>query len=129
MAKNEELSNEEDKPNFLLQYYNKILNDNIRKRADQAKQIAEIVNNTSSPLLLCGDFNDLPNSYTYYTIKGYLQDGFKSAGKGFAGTYKGLYNTLRIDYIFYTDTFSPIRYETIPFEMSDHNPVLMEVSF
>ncbi len=129
IAKDSKIYDQEEKPKYLFQYYNSILNENIKKRAIQAKQIAKIVDSTNTPILLCGDFNDLPNSYTYNTLKGYLKDGFKSAGNGFASTYKGLYNTLRIDYIFYTDIFTPVRYETIPFEMSDHNPVLMEVSF
>ena len=129
IAKAEEANNSDEKQNILEQYYSNSLNNNIRKRADQAKQIAELVNSTNTPVLLCGDFNDIPNSYTYNTLKGYLKDGFKSAGKGFAHTYKGLYNIMRIDYIFYGDAFSPIRYETIPFDMSDHNPVLMEVGF
>ena len=129
MAKAEEANNSDEKQNILEQYYSNSLNNNIRKRANQAKQIAELVNTTNTPVLLCGDFNDIPNSYTYNTLKGYLKDGFKSAGKGFAHTYKGLYNIMRIDYIFYGDAFSPIRYETIPFDMSDHNPVLMEVGF
>ena len=127
VAKAKEENNEELQQNLIVQYYTNSLDDNIKARANQAKIIAELVNSTTSPILLCGDFNDIPQTYTYKTLKGFLSDGFRSAGKGLGSTYKGMYNTMRIDYIFYSDAFSPIRYQTIPFEMSDHNPVLMEV--
>ena len=57
---------------------------NFVKRAEQARQVHAIVQSTRSPLILCGDFNDTPVSYTYQTIRGdLLKDGFKSCGNGY----------------------------------------------
>ena len=38
------------------------------------------------PVILCGDFNDTPASYTYRTVKGDLTDGFRDCGSGFGYT-------------------------------------------
>ena len=55
---------------------------NFVKRAEQARQVHAIVQSTRSPLILCGDFNDTPVSYTYQTIRGdLLKDGFKKLRK------------------------------------------------
>ncbi|MBK7123675.1 MAG: hypothetical protein IPH68_13225 [Chitinophagaceae bacterium] len=49
--------------------------------------------------MICGDFNDVPNSYTYFTLKGNLQDAFLKKGSGFGRTLNFISPTLRIDYI------------------------------
>ena len=104
------------------------MEENILKRAEQARTIASLVSVTEYPVILCGDFNDTPGTYTYETLKGDLQDGFVSAGKGYAATYRGFHNLLRIDYLFHSATLTAIKYKTIPYEMSDHNPVYLEVT-
>ncbi len=35
------------------------------------------------PEIICGDFNDVPNSFTYFTIKGPRQDAFLEKGAKF----------------------------------------------
>ncbi len=127
VAKAEEKNDQESKKDLYVEYYSGSMEDNIKKRANQAKKVASIVNSTEMPVILCGDFNDTPETYTYNKLKGYLEDGFKTAGKGYAATYKGLHNLLRIDYIFYSPSLQPITYETLDFDMSDHNPVCMEL--
>ena len=59
------------------------------------------------------------------TLKGDLEDGFQEVGNGYAATYKGFKNLLRIDYIFHSPSMKAVEYETIDFDMSDHNPVLL----
>lgn len=103
------------------------LEENIIRRAEQAKQIRTLVNATEYPVILCGDFNDIPGTFTYETLKGGLKDGFITAGEGYGGTYRGLHNLLRIDYVFHSPMLQGIKYEVIPYEMSDHNPVCLEV--
>ena len=41
-----------------------------------------------------------------------MVDGFRQAGSGFAGTYKGMLGLFRIDYIIHSDHFRSIRYKT-----------------
>lgn len=96
------------------------------KRAEQARQVHAIVQSTRSPLILCGDFNDTPVSYTYQTIRGdLLKDGFKSCGNGYGYTFHGFFDLLRIDFILYSQGIHPVSYYSLPQEWSDHNPVFM----
>ena len=99
---------------------------NFVKRAEQARQVHAIVQSTRSPLILCGDFNDTPVSYTYQTIRGdLLKDGFKSCGNGYGYTFHGFFDLLRIDFILYSQGIHPVSYYSLPQEWSDHNPVFM----
>ena len=91
---------DEEKENQIYTQFTDNMEANIIQRAKQAKDIASLVNATETPVILCGDFNDTPGTFTYETLKGNLQDGFLSAGEGYGATYRGLHNLLRIDYLF-----------------------------
>lgn len=71
----------------------------FRLRSAQAKLMRREIDQTSEPLIVVGDFNDIPLSYTYHTIRGDLQDAFLKKGSGFGRTFSALSPTLRIDYI------------------------------
>lgn len=120
-------ANEEGERQIYLNY-NDHLEANMIERSRQARLVKGIVMATEYPTILCGDFNDTPGTYTYETLKGNLKDGFQTAGEGFASTYKGMKNLLRIDYIFHSSNLLGVDYKTIDFEMSDHNPVVMTLS-
>lgn len=38
-----------------------------------------------------------------------------------------LHHLLRIDYLFHSTLLEGIKYKVIPYDMSDHNPVYLEV--
>lgn len=97
-------------------------------RAVQANIVADEIRNSPYPVILCGDFNDVPYSYTYNVMKGNLVDGFKECGKGFMGTYRGK-KMARIDYIFHDEALTGNYYYTQELSYSDHNPVYMHISF
>jgi endonuclease/exonuclease/phosphatase family metal-dependent hydrolase len=71
----------------------------LQRRAQQADRVAECVASSPHPVVLCGDFNDVPPSYAYSRVSAGLVDGFRQAGRGFAWTYEGALPLLRIDYI------------------------------
>jgi endonuclease/exonuclease/phosphatase family metal-dependent hydrolase len=71
----------------------------FRLRSAQAKLMRQEIANTPQPLIVVGDFNDIPLSYTYRTIRSNLQDAFLQKGSGFGRTFSALSPTLRIDYI------------------------------
>lgn len=98
------------------------------RRAEQADIISDIMKETRTPMILCGDFNDTPASYTYKRLKGRLKDGFKSAGKGYMYTYRGAKGLMRIDYIFHSEELGAVDYYTQSQNWSDHNPVVMEMN-
>ena len=49
---------------------------------------------------MTGDLNDVPNSYTYFKVRGVFKDAFLEKGYGIGRTFRSLSPTLRIDYIF-----------------------------
>lgn len=101
---------------------------NSHQRAEQVELIRAQIAASPHPVVLVGDFNDTPSSYTYRRIKGDLTDGFRACGNGYGGTYRYMGGVLRIDYIFYDDTFSGVRYYMPQEEISDHKLVIAELA-
>ncbi len=97
-------------------------------RAAQSKLVASEIEKSPHPVIVCGDFNDVPYSFTYNTMKGSLVDGFKECGEGLMETYRGRKLT-RIDYIFHAPTIKGESYTLLDLNYSDHNPVLMKLGF
>lgn len=104
------------------------LRDAFVKRSRQAEKIAASINRSAYPVLVCGDFNDTPVSYTYHTISSGLNDAFVEAGSGVGITYKGKFPSYRIDYIFYDDALGINEFEIIKKPLSDHYPLKASVS-
>jgi len=100
-------------------------------RAEQAnilrQQLAADKHN-DYPLVICGDFNDVPYSYTYNTMLGDLVDGFKECGSGWMYTFRGK-KRVRIDYIFHDKSLTGLTYYRQDLSYSDHYPVLMKVEY
>lgn len=68
-------------------------------RAEQAALVARSIAQSPFPVIVCGDFNDVPTSYAYRMVGQGLMDGFRQAGRGTAVTYRGPIPGLRIDYL------------------------------
>jgi endonuclease/exonuclease/phosphatase family metal-dependent hydrolase len=99
------------------------LRDAFRHRGDQAEEVRARLDSCPHPAFICGDFNDVPNSYTYSTIRGNWQDAWLQQGFGIGRTYKHISPTLRIDYILANPAFQVLQCRKIPTPWSDHNPV------
>ena len=80
-------------------------------------------------IICMGDFNDTPLSYTYRRMSQGLQDAFREKGRGFSHTYRGFYNTFRIDYILASGEFEFLSYEVPAVEFSDHHPVFVRLKY
>lgn len=105
------------------------LKSNNSKRADQAKQVAELIKESPYPVLLCGDFNDTPASYTYRKIKRGFKDAFVLKGEGVGYTYNTLFHVLRIDNVFVNnDVFDVLSYKSPALPFSDHNPIVVDLN-
>lgn len=90
-------------------------------RSEQANKIAALVEESRHRILVCGDFNDTPLSFTYQTISEKLNDSFTQEGSGFGQTYAGPLPGLRIDYILFDDHFSLKYFKTHnDRKLSDH---------
>jgi endonuclease/exonuclease/phosphatase family metal-dependent hydrolase len=94
------------------------------KRAQQADLISASIDASPYPVIVCGDFNDTPASYTYATISSGLKDAFVESGNGFGRSYIGKFPSFRIDYILHSEKFKAYNFRTIREELSDHYPVI-----
>lgn len=99
------------------------LRDAFRHRGDQAEQVRATLDKSPFPGVICGDFNDVPNSYTYATIRGSWQDSWLQKGFGIGRTYVYISPTLRIDYILADPRLKVLQCQKIALPWSDHNPV------
>ncbi len=96
-------------------------------RSGQANQVAMDMKESEVPIIVCGDFNDVPYSYVYNTILGDMIDGFKECGSGYMNTFRGGKKKVRIDYIFHSKEMEGFSYYKKELSYSDHYPIFMRV--
>jgi len=92
-------------------------------RAEQAEKIAAEIAQSPYPVILCGDFNDVPQSFTYQTVAQNLQDTFRKKGAGTGFTYLGHIPALRIDYILAAPVFTVQDFDQYKTSFSDHRAI------
>ncbi len=98
-------------------------------RYSQAELVNEKIKESPYPVIVCGDFNDVPNSNTYFKIKGNLQDAFLKNGFFIGRTFRFISPTLRIDYILADKKFSVTQMQIIHVPYSDHYPVEADLQY
>ncbi len=101
----------------------------FRLRTIQTKALLDIIRDSPFPVVLAGDFNDVPHSYIYHQIDLELQDSFMSGGHGFGKTYVRSPVPFRIDYIFHSKMLQSFNFRVIKKEYSDHYPIVTELQF
>jgi endonuclease/exonuclease/phosphatase family metal-dependent hydrolase len=99
-----------------------------RFRSGQSEQVRAEIEKSPYPVIICGDFNDVPNSYTYFTIKGDLNDAFIVKGAGIGRTLRILGPTLRIDYILVDKNLPVMDFTKFNVPYSDHYPIMADIS-
>ena len=93
------------------------------KRSLQSQILKEHINASKYPVIVAGDFNDTPVSYTYHKIRKGLNDAFVNSGYGAGFTYQGNYPSNRIDYILYDKSIVNSGFEVLRIGYSDHYPI------
>lgn len=94
-------------------------------RAKQVDILSQHIEKSPYPVIICGDFNDPPISYSYNKVRGKRKDAFVEAGSGISATYHiGRIASLRIDNILHSDVFKAYNYESPRVHLSDHFPVM-----
>ena len=115
----------EEVGNEIINVHNKFRN-SVIQRSHQVNAVLDNIKKSPYPSVVCGDFNDIPMSYTYHKLSYGSKDTFKESGKGFSATFSVLWPLFRIDYIFIPESFNSISHKTITCNYSDHYPVVAE---
>jgi endonuclease/exonuclease/phosphatase family metal-dependent hydrolase len=90
---------------------------------------SEIESYGDAPVILCGDFNDFPESAVHIALKRFLIDTWEVCGTGNGYTYSSKTPKSRIDYCFISknSTLKPVKATVIQSNASDHNPLVVEL--
>ena len=99
------------------------------KRAKQASLVKEHLKECPYPVIVCGDFNDTPLTYTYEIMNEGLVDNFVYAGNGIGTTFNDRIPLLRIDYILTDPNLNIHNFNIIKEKHSDHFPIASQLSF
>ncbi len=95
-----------------------------RLRAEQSDQIRVFMEESPYPVLITGDFNDLPYSFAAKRIQSKLNDSFERRGKGNGNTYARGFPSFRIDHVMVDPRFPVLAHEVVRLCYSDHYPVV-----
>jgi endonuclease/exonuclease/phosphatase family metal-dependent hydrolase len=93
-------------------------------RALQVDRVRRHMESSPYPVIVAGDFNDTPVSYTYRVMRRGLSDAFVEAGYGAGFTYRGKYPPNRIDYVLYSEGIECTDFDIVKVKYSDHYPVI-----
>lgn len=98
------------------------------KRQLQSERVRMSMLQSPYPTIVCGDFNDVPNSYAYNLIGEGMKDVFAEKGSGIGRTFYSISPTLRIDNIFVDKRFEVKQFARIQKKLSDHFPIITDIS-
>ena len=93
----------------------------------QASTLSSHIKASPHPVIVCGDIDDVPNSYAYFKVKGDKKDVFLERGAGLGRTYQFISPSLRIDYIFADKKMKVRQSATLQPVYSDHYPILADI--
>lgn len=102
----------------------------FRTRAKVSKAVAEYAESLPGNVIVCGDFNDVPGSWTYrnFTKRGF-EDAYAQTGFGHIITYNQHLMFFHIDQILYRGELQPLNVTKERVKASDHYPLIAEFEF
>jgi endonuclease/exonuclease/phosphatase family metal-dependent hydrolase len=98
-----------------------------KKRGIQANLVRTALDRSPYPTVITGDFNDVPNSYTYFNIKADKNDAFLQRSFGLGRTFISIAPTLRIDYILLDKQFEVKQFDMVDEALSDHIMLVADI--
>lgn len=100
------------------------------KRKKDSDILRKALNDIRGPLIVCGDFNDVPESYAYRLIKGDdLKDAYVETNFGPMITYNKHAMWFHIDQILYRGDLKALSVSKGRIKASDHYPLIAEFEF
>lgn len=108
--------------------YESVKNKFISGSVDRARQIADLLDHSANcnyPILIAGDFNDVPFSHNYFSLRKQFANAFEKKGSGLGATFNNKLPFLRIDNQFYSNDFNLKAFQTgNNTYYSDHFPLI-----
>jgi len=97
---------------------------NLKERQNMVKALVKLIDETKTPLIVSGDFNDTPDAETLKPIYERLRSvaDLKNMRHNFTFSSDNPYIT--IDYIFVSKEFDVIDFNIYPIIQSDHMPLM-----
>ena len=92
----------------------------IIRRPKQVDEVLKDIDRCDESVIVAGDFNDTPMSYTYLNLCRTRKDSFEEAGHGSGATFAKLSPFLRIDYILFPEMYRAVSHKVIHKGFSDH---------
>ncbi len=83
----------------------------------------------SFPVILAGDFNNIPNSYFYHQLASSFNDSFMEKGRGRGITYPLMGIGIRIDYQFSSKNLKVLEHKVLESNFSDHYALAVRYCF
>ena len=106
------------------------LRNGFMNRAVQIDALKSSIKSCPYKTILCGDLNEIPYSYTYFSLRSILNNAFEKAGNGFGFTYNGKLFFLRIDNQFFSRDMKAHNFFTFRnVNFSDHFPIMASYSW
>ena len=133
--------NKDDRAQYLQMIKGKMPRDSVReesklllvklaeanaKRSGQIRTVRQYaLDHGQYPMIVCGDFNDSPISYSRHAMAEVLTDCYATTGKGIGLSYNQKAFSFRIDHFFCNDRLQPYRCEIDgKMDASDHSPLI-----
>lgn len=103
----------------------------FRKRKQDAENLRQALDRVKGDLIVCGDFNDVPESYAYRLIRGDdLRDAYAETGFGPMVTYNLNLMWFHIDQVLYRgDNLRALSVKKGDIKASDHYPLTVEFEY
>lgn len=106
------------------------LNYGFEKRKVEAEVLRKALDKIEGPLIVCGDFNDVPESYAYRLIRGNdLKDAYVETGFGPLVTYNRHAFWFHLDQVLYRGPLRALDVEKGKTRLSDHYPLFATFEF
>jgi endonuclease/exonuclease/phosphatase family metal-dependent hydrolase len=106
----------------LRRYKNALL-----QRTTQAEALKKHMLQSPFPVILAGDFNDIPSSFVFRLLRKEMNDVWLNAGNGLAYTYAGRLPFLHIDHILTKGNMRGVDFKILRVNYSDHYPVMAKL--
>ena len=102
----------------------------FKERLVHVRQIETVLKDIEGPVIVSGDFNDVPESYSYRVLRGAgLKDAYVETSFGPLITYNRHGFWFHLDQVLYKGGIRPLKFTKGRIKSSDHYPLMVEFEY